>query len=144
MTVLYRNNLNPFDVLDFLVKDLTQNHSYYTSIASKDYKSAYPYDMYENKDESVTIEIAAIGLDKSEIKIEIDQDNLRAYSTKKEEDKKEYIFKKIAKRNFDLSWIIPKDYDPKGITSKLDKGSLFINIPLSKESKNNKFDVKID
>jgi HSP20 family protein len=132
------------DSLDDLVDILSKgyNDKFYTSVFSPNFKPDYPYDMYE-EDDKIIIEIPVVGLDKKDIKIEIKQNILRISSDQKKEKETNYFVKKIAKRNFDISWKISEHYNLNEITAKVDKGILMVEIPKYKETKKNKFFIDI-
>lgn len=96
----------------------------------KEVKFDTPIDIFFNEDDSVEINIAAIGLNKEDIVIETKDDTLFvSYNKETEEDsKKQYLVKKICNKSFNYSWKSP-DNDLSQLTATLDKGLLKIVIP---------------
>jgi len=109
-------------------------------------KIEYPVDIYEN-DGGLVIDIAAIGLEKSDIKIEMEEDILSVSHQKAKtetEDKDNYAYRGIARRAFKLSWRIPEQFDMNKTKASLDKGLLKIIVPKSDiEKKPCKVEVQI-
>lgn len=93
-------------------------------------KIEYPVDIYEN-DKGLVLDIAAIGLDKPDIKILMEDDILSVSYQKAEQEKKEdyYAYRGIARRSFKLSWKIPEQFDINKTKASIDKGLLKIVIP---------------
>ena len=124
---------NAFEPWDVLFKDLFIRDSFFLPAA--DIKPSYPTDIYED-DKSVTIEVAATGLDKNDIEIE-EQDGLLTISYEKKEDynkdKCNCIQRGITRKSFNLSWKFSEKFDLKNIDAKLDKGILKIFIPKQEE-----------
>ncbi len=138
--MMYYYSFSDFgNLADFFVKE---SSNCFQSVFSQDFKQTYPYDIYKEEDGYV-IEIAAIGLDKSDLKIEVEKDILKVLSTKEANEKK-FLKHKISKKPIDLSFKISEEFNISGITSKLEKGALIINVPFSKETKDKKFSVNIE
>lgn len=119
---------SPFDVL---VNNFFSN----TGFTSLDSRIGYPTDIYETENQ-LNIEVAAIGLDKKDIAVEVDGDILRiSYNKDGEvEDNKNYLYKGITKKSFSLGWKIACRYDLSKIKVSLEKGMLLITIPSLKEN----------
>jgi HSP20 family protein len=106
-----------------------------------------PCDIQET-DNGLRIELAAVGLEKSDIDIIVDSETLRvAYrkNDKEEEaDKNEYryLLRTIKKSSFDLAWKISSKYNLQELEAKLDKGLLTLDIPFAKENKPTKVTIK--
>lgn len=134
---------NTFEPWDVLFKDLFNRESLF--MPARDTRVSYPTDVYED-DKQVTIEVAAAGLDKSDIEIE-EQDGLLSVSYEKSEETKNdepnYIQKGIAKRSFCLSWKFSDKFDLKKIEASMDKGILKIQIPKKEEKAIIKNTIKI-
>lgn len=134
---------NTFEPWDVLFKDLFQRDSLFMPVINT--KSSYPTDIYED-DKQVTIEVAAAGLDKSDIEIE-EQDGLLSVSYEKSEETKNeeptYIQKGIAKRSFCLSWKFSEKFDLKKIEASMNKGILKISVPKKEEKEIIKNIIKI-
>jgi len=132
-----------FEPWDVLFRDFFNKDSFFAPILHT--KSSYPTDIYEDE-KSLTIEIAAAGLDKDDIQIE-EQDGLLSVSYQKsEEAKKEepnYIQRGIAKRSFCLSWKFSDKFDLNNIVATMDKGILKIQVPKTEEKPAIKNTIKI-
>lgn len=115
-------------------------------------KIEYPVDIYET-DEGLVLDIAAIGLDKDDVKIDI-KDNILSVSHKKEEkkdstegiykEKNGYAYRGITKKAFNLSWRIGENFDLTKTKASLDKGLLHIVIPIAPEKKPKEIQVQIN
>jgi HSP20 family protein len=110
-------------------------------------KTSYPVDIYETND-SLNIDIAAVGLDKSDIKIDITDGVLKV--SHKKEDKKDiktfkdkYEYRGITKKSFDLAWRINDKFDLSKTEAELEKGLLKIKIPLAPKKQPKEIEVKI-
>lgn len=125
---LDHNTLEPWDLL---FKDFFNRDSFFAPAIST--KSSYPTDIYED-DEQVTIEVAAAGLNKEDIRIE-ECDGLLSVSYDKTTESKEndencnYHQRGIAKRSFSLSWKFSDRFDLSKIEAEMDKGILKISVP---------------
>ena len=128
--------------LDIFFKDIFQTQSHYTPIV--EVKSSYPHDIKKSGD-NLIFEIAAIGLNNDDIKVNVVDDTLFVeYKSDNKKSTDEYIYKCLARRNFNLSWKISKSYDLTQLTAKLKKGLLTITVPISKEEKAKSFSVEIN
>jgi HSP20 family molecular chaperone IbpA len=119
-----------FEKFDLLFKNFFENSSSF--IPSIEYKYNYPVDIYK-KDDSLIIEIAAVGLKKDDVSIEIkDKDVLHvSYDNKNKlkEGSSEYYQSSITKKSFDFGWKISNKFDLDKIEAKMEDGLLTINIP---------------
>lgn len=118
----------PFDVLinNFLTSGVDFN-------PVQGYKFGHPVDVYQTP-ASLVIEIACVGADKSNIQIKVQDQVLRVSYTKEptsESDSREYLYKSISRREFDLGWKISDVYDLSKLTAKLEKGLLTISLPVA-------------
>lgn len=133
-----------FEVDDIFFKDLFNTNSLFKSVY--DTKVNYPVDV-KNTKEGVEIDVAAIGLDKKDIDIDINS-NVLTISYQKDELKKEkdveYIHNGISRRSFNLAWRISDKCDLSKTTASLDKGLLKVKIPYASEKQNKQLTVKID
>jgi len=134
---------NTFEPWDVLFKDLFNRDSLFMPVINT--KSTYPTDIYEDE-KSVTIEVAAAGLDKDDIQIE-EQDGLLSVSYEKSEETKSdepnYIQRGIAKRSFCLSWKFSDKFDLKNAEATMDRGILKISVPKHEEKPVLKNTIKI-
>ena len=126
MTLLKERMLND---LDLVFKNYFDQRPY-TSV--RESKIGYPVDIIRDKDH-VRFEIAAVGLEKSDIEITLEGETLRV-SHKPDrglETDKVYIHRGIARRSFDLAWKISNDLDLSSASASMDKGLLTIEIPFA-------------
>lgn len=126
MTVINERILND---LDLVFKNFFDQRPY-TSV--RESKIGYPVDIIRDKDH-VRFEIAAVGLEKSDIKITLEGETLRV-SHKPDRDSETdtvYIHRGIARRSFDLAWKISSDLDLSLASATMDKGLLTIKIPFA-------------
>lgn len=106
-----------------------------------------PCDIQET-DSGLRIELAAVGLEKSDLDIIVDSETLRvAYRKSDKEDEEEkneyrYLLRTIKKSSFDLAWKISSKYNLQELDAKLDKGLLTLDIPFAKENKPTKVTIK--
>ena len=100
-----------------------------------DNKPKYPCDLFTT-DDGLNIEIAAVGLDKKDIKIEAAENQINISYEKTEDDSSvDYIHRGIAKRSFNLGWKISPKFNLNRVDAKMDKGLLTIFIPIADEAK---------
>ena len=106
-------------------------------------KIDYPVDIHTDEN-GLVLDIAAIGLNKSDIKIDI-KDNVLSVSHKKEEKKEDekYAYRGITQKSFNLAWRINDKFDITQTQAELEKGLLKITIPLTPEKKPKEIEVKI-
>jgi HSP20 family protein len=129
---------------DLLWKSFFSNEGYRPI---KEKVAGVPCDIQET-DNGLRIELAAVGLEKSDIDIIVDSETLRvAYrkNDKEEEaDKNEYryLLRTIKKSSFDLAWKISSKYNLQELEAKLEKGLLTLDIPFAKENKPTKVTIK--
>tara|TARA_R100001510_G_C7559114_1_gene139836 strand:- start:91 stop:507 length:417 start_codon:yes stop_codon:yes gene_type:complete len=118
---------------DLFFKNFFDTTSDFQSFA--EVKPQYPVDIYTT-DEGLIFDIAAVGIDKSEIKIEADSNMLKVSHEKdSSNDGIDYIHKGIARRAFNLGWKVSPKYDLKQIEAKLNNGLLSILVPVVPEAK---------
>lgn len=128
--------LDPFDLLWKNIFDGTSNFSTLVD------KISYPVDIYE-EDNGITFELAVVGLDKEDIQIEVQADNLRIkYEKPKDAKERLHVYKGIARRSFDLAWKVSSKFDLSKLEASLDKGLLTIFVPLSEERKPKMIEIK--
>ena len=127
------SNLNVFEPWDIFFKDFFNSDTLFAPLLSS--KPNYPVDIYEN-DDSIVIDIAAVGLDKEDVLIEEDNGILSVtydkQKTEEQEDNKnniQYYQKGITNKSFCLSWKFSERYDLKKIDASMEKGMLKIRIP---------------
>jgi HSP20 family protein len=122
---------------DLLWKSFFSNDGYKPI---KEKVAGIPCDIQET-DNGLRIELAAVGLEKSDIDIIVDSETLRvAYRKTDKEDEAEkneyrYLLRTIKKSSFDIAWKISSKYNLQELEAKLDKGLLTLDIPFAKENK---------
>ena len=129
---------------DLLWKSFFSNEGYRPI---KEKVAGVPCDIQET-DNGLRIELAAVGLEKSDIDIIVDSETLRvAYRKNDKEEEAEkneyrYLLRSIKKSSFDLAWKISSKYNLQELEAKLDKGLLTLDIPFAKENKPTKVTIK--
>jgi len=107
-------------------------------------KIDYPVDIYETN-EGLNLDIAAIGLDKPDVKIDIRDDVLTVSHQKETNDKDEnYAYRGITQKSFKLAWRINEKFDLTKTKANLEKGLLKIVIPIAPEQKAREIEVKVE
>ncbi|MDD2528259.1 MAG: Hsp20/alpha crystallin family protein [Lentimicrobiaceae bacterium] len=88
--------------------------------------------------EDFRIEVAAPGLDKSDFKINV-ENNVLSISSEKEEKTEEnedrYMRREFSYTSFNRSFSLPQTVDPEKISAKHENGVLTISIPKKEEAK---------
>ena len=140
---MYNYSLNLHTLSDFFYRDAFDSDSFFQSIFEPKFKTSHPVDIVDLGDKGVEICIAAIGLDKKDIKVNV-KDNVLTVSYDKEKDDTKYIQRGITKKSFKQEWKIGDSLDAMKLEASLDKGLLTIRIPLSEKSKSKSMDVKIN
>ena len=106
----------------------------------------YPYNILLNDDQSISFEIAAIGLKKEDFSIEVDGNLLNVSSERKQNNEKKVgyrsLINKLVKKDFDLTWKLDSRLDTKKLKAKLEDGLLRIDIPAKEESKKIKIEIE--
>ena len=129
-TLRFHERLFPTDLL---FKNFFETESQFQSHA--DIKPNYPCDLFTT-DEGLGIEIAAVGLDKKDIKIETAENQIKISYERTDEDKSvDYIHRGIARRSFNLGWKISPKFNLNRVDAKMDQGLLTIFIPIADEAK---------
>ena len=127
------------DPFDLVWKNLFDRGSNFLPIARN--KMNYPVDIYTT-DAGIRFEVAAVGLEKSDIEILTEGETLRVKYTRDEKPLKDFIHKGIAKRAFDFAWKISNDLDISKAKAEMDKGLLCIDIPYAKERAPKRLTIK--
>jgi len=131
--------------LDLLWKSFFEKGAQYRPITEKAVQ--HPVDIQET-DNGLKIEIAAVGLDKSDLDIIVDSETLRVAYRKsddekeKEENEYRYFQRSIKKASFDIAWKVSSKYELAKMSASLDKGLLTLEIPFAKENKPKKIEIK--
>ncbi len=102
------------------------------------------------KEDGLVFEIAAVGLKKEDVDLQVEDGNCLKVSYSKPNieandsdiDAGEYIHKGIAKRSFDLGWKISPKFDLTKIDAKMENGLLTISVPITPESRPKTIKIK--
>jgi HSP20 family protein len=141
----YNDYWNFDETMDLLWKSFFDKNAHYRPISEKAVQ--HPVDIQET-DNGLKIEIAAVGLEKSDIDIIVDSETLRVAYRKTEDDKTKekdeyrYLHRSIKKAGFDIAWKVSSKYELAKLTAGLDKGLLTLEIPFAKENKPKKIEIK--
>lgn len=127
--------LDPFDLL---WKNIFEDNAKFNTLVDK---INYPVDVYE-EDNGITFELAVVGLDKEDIQIQVQGENLRIKYERPQSEDRPHIYKGIARRSFDLEWKVSTKFDLSKLEATLDKGLLKISVPLSDEKKPKLVEIK--
>ena len=137
MTQLAHWGIDPFDIV---WKNFFDANSQFNTIQEK---INYPVDIYET-DKGLRFELAVVGLDKSDVDIQVEGDTLRITYEKPDTEnyQTKYLQKGIAKRSFDLAWKVAIKFNLANLEAKMDKGLLIIDIPYADEQAPKKIKIK--
>jgi HSP20 family protein len=141
----YNDYWNFDETMDLLWKSFFDKNSHYRPVSEKAVQ--HPVDIQET-DNGLKIEIAAVGLDKSDLDIIVDSETLRVAYRKLEDDKEKekneyrYFHRSIKKASFDIAWKVSSKYELAKMEAGLDKGLLTLEIPFAKENKPKKIEIK--
>ena len=132
---------------DLLFKNFFDQASAFQS--NLDTKINHPVDIIL-KDDVMVFEIAAVGLKKEDIELQVEDGNCLKVSYTKPKiesndsdlDVGEYIHKGIAKRSFDLGWKISPKFDLSKISAAMENGLLTISVPITEESRPKTIKIK--
>ena len=118
---------------DLLFKNFFETDSHFQSHA--EIKPNYPCDLFTD-DDGLHIEIAAVGINKKDIKIETAENQIKViYDKTDDENSVDYIHRGIARRSFNLGWKISPKFNLNKVKADMDKGLLSIFIPIADEAK---------
>ena len=118
--------LDPFDLL---WRDLFDTQSHFAAITQK---VTHPVDIFETKD-GIRFEVAAVGLDKEDINIIVDGDQLRITYEKPNTPEEAPIYRGIKRSSFNTTWKISTKFDLSKLEASLDKGLLILSIPVAED-----------
>ena len=122
MGILRPFELDPFDLL---WKDLFESAPHFSAITQK---VSHPVDIFETED-GIRFEVAAVGLDKQDISIIVDGDQLRITYEKPNKPEETPIYRGIKRSSFNLTWKISTKFDLSKLDASLDKGLLILIVP---------------
>lgn len=119
--------LRPFelDPFDLLWRDLFETNSRFSAITQK---VSHPVDIFETED-GIRFEVAAVGLDKEDISIIVEGDQLRITYEKPNRPEESPIYRGIKRSSFNLTWKISTKFDLSKLDASLDKGLLVLTVP---------------
>jgi len=135
MTQLQHWAIDPFDIV---WKNFFDTNAQFNTFEQK---INYPVDIYETE-KGLRFELAVVGLDKSDIDIQVEGDTLRIKHEKLEQEARQYLQRGIARRSFDLAWKVALKFNLTHLEAKLDKGLLIIDIPYADEQAPKKIKIK--
>jgi HSP20 family molecular chaperone IbpA len=113
------------DNFDLLWKDLFESAPHFSAITQK---ISHPVDIFETED-GIRFEVAAVGLDKQDISIIVDGDQLRITYEKPNKPEESPIYRGIKRSSFNLTWKISTKFDLSKLDASLDKGLLILTVP---------------
>lgn len=136
MSIFKPFELDPFDLL---WRDLLESQSNFSAITQK---VTHPVDIYETE-AGIRFEIAAVGLDKSDLDILVEGDQLRIkYEKVRPVDQEAAIYRGIKRSGFDLSWKISSKFDLNKLEASLEKGLLTLRIPVAEGKSVKRIELK--
>ena len=138
MTQLAHWGIDPFDIV---WKNFFDTNAQFNTIQEK---INYPVDIYET-DKGLRFELAVVGLDKSDIDIQVEGDTLRVKHEKSdiaELYQIKYLQRGIARRSFDLAWKVASKFNLANLEATMNRGLLIINIPYADEQAPKKIKIK--
>ena len=127
---LVRKNYNPFlsDIFDSLIEKNEDFESNYSKPA---------VNIADNKD-SFEVDLAIPGIDKKDIKINLEKNMLSIASEKEEKaenDNKNFTHREFSYNKFCRTFSIPKSVDQNKIIAKYENGILNVVLPKKEEAK---------
>ena len=123
--------LTPFDIL---VKNFFEQDSQFDKVNHRAVN--HPVDIWEDK-EGLTLEVACVGLNKSDVDVDIEDDMLKVSYSKQEgsNESAHYHYRGVKKSSFDLGWKIARRFDLTKASANMENGLLKILVPFSKAGK---------
>ena len=121
----------PFDIL---VKNFFEQDSQFDKVNHRAVN--HPVDIWEDK-EGLTLEVACVGLNKSDVDVDIEDDILKVSYNKQEgsNESAHYHYRGVKKSSFDLGWKIARRFDLTKASANMENGLLKILVPFSKAAK---------
>ena len=123
--------LTPFDIL---VKNFFEQDSQFDKVNHR--AVGHPVDIWEDN-EGLTLEVACVGLNKSDVDVDIEDDVLKVSYSKKDgsNESAHYHYRGVKKSSFDLGWKIARRFDLTKARANMENGLLKILVPFSKAAK---------
>ena len=123
--------LTPFDIL---VKNFFEQDSQFDKVNHRAVN--HPVDIWEDN-EGLTLEVACVGLNKSDVDVDIEDDILKVSYNKKDasNESAHYHYRGVKKSSFDLGWKIARRFDLSKASANMENGLLKILVPFSKAAK---------
>ena len=123
--------LTPFDIL---VKNFFEQDSQFDKVNHRAVN--HPVDIWEDN-EGLTLEVACVGLNKSDVDVDIEDDILKVSYNKQESSNESahYHYRGVKKSSFDLGWKIARRFDLTKASANMENGLLKILVPFSKAAK---------
>ena len=121
----------PFDIL---VKNFFEQDSQFDKVNHRAVN--HPVDIWEDN-EGLTLEVACVGLNKSDVDVDIEDDVLKVSYSKKDgsNESAHYHYRGVKKSSFDLGWKIARRFDLTKASANMENGLLKILVPFSKAAK---------
>jgi len=135
--------LSPYELV---FKNFFDAASEYTSVSSEgDVKHNYPVNIGV-ADEALILQIACVGVNPQDIKIQKSRDTLRLkYSRQADKDSKiNWVSKKISRSSFDLGYKISAKYDLEKLETLWENGLLTIKIPIAEGEQFQEVEIKVN
>ena len=131
---------------DLLFKNFFDGMTNYQSHTEA--KPQYPVDIRVG-DTCLCFDIACVGLDKSDINIDIADNTLRVIyekpsieSNPSDVEACEYVHRGITRKSFNMGWKIAAKYDLNKIEATMENGLLSIVVPVAEDSKPRTIKIK--
>ena len=123
--------LTPFDIL---VKNFFEQDSQFDKVNHR--AVGHPVDIWEDN-EGLTLEVACVDLNKSDVDVDIEDDVLKVSYSKKDgsNESAHYHYRGVKKSSFDLGWKIARRFDLTKAKAEMENGLLKILVPFSKAAK---------
>jgi HSP20 family protein len=138
-TNLIKRDVWDLDPFDLLWKNLFEEEPRFNTLVDK---INYPVDIYEEED-GITFELAVVGIEKDDLEIQVQGENLRiTYSRPESEKERYYIYKGIARRSFDLAWKVSSKFNLSKLEASMEKGLLKIYVPITEDKKPKLIEIK--
>jgi len=95
------------------------------------------------KEEQYEIEIAAPGLKKKDIQINVENEVLTIKSEERKDEEVEFTMKEFDRGNIERAFYLPEDINQEDISASFENGILTIALPKKEEAKAGKKDIAI-